>query len=262
MSEGRGPAVETKLETTELHVWFGDRHALRGVTLSLLAGKTVAFIGAAGSGKTALLRSFNRLHDLDPRARMHGSVKLDGAEILGRGIDVLALRRRVGMVFTRPTLIAISIFDNVAFGLRAKGVADRLALEERCERALRRAVLWETVSAKLDRPATELSMEQQQRLCVARALALEPEVMLFDDPTAALDPVAGLALEEVIMPLRRDFTVLIATNNLEQAARLSDTTCYLANGEVVESGETPLVFSRPSDRRTEDFLAGRPPGQP
>lgn len=261
MSEARGPAVEVKLETTALHVWFGERHAVRGVTLSLLAGKTVGFIGAAGSGKTALLRSFNRLHDLDPRARMHGSVKLDGAEILGRSTDVLALRRRVGMVFTRPTLVATTVFDNVAFGLRAKGLGDRIALEERCERALRRAALWETVSAKLDRPAAELTMEHQQRLCMARALALEPEVMLFDDPTAALDPVAGLALEEVILPLRRDLTVLIATNNLEQAARLSDTTCYLANGEVVETGETPLVFSRPSDRRTEDFLAGRPPGK-
>jgi len=262
MSEGRGPAVETKLETSALHVWFGERHALRGVSVSLIAGKTVALIGAAGSGKTVLLRSFNRLHDLDPRARMHGSVKLDGAEILGRGVDVLSLRRRVGMVFMRPSLLAATIFDNVAFGPRAKGSSDRLALEERCERALRRAMLWESVSSKLDRPAGELSPDQRQRLCLARVLALDPEVVLFDDPTAWLDPVAGLALEEVILPLRRDLTVLIATNNLEQAARLSDTTWYLANGEVVESGETPLVFSRPSDPRTEDFLAGRPAGEP
>ncbi len=261
MSEGRGPAVETKLEAQGLHVWFGERHALRGVSVSVIAGKTVAFIGASGSGKTALLRSFNRLHDLDPRVRIHGSVKLDGAEILERSVDVFALRRRVGMVFTKPTSLATTIFDNVAFGLRAKGLADRIALEERCERALRRAMLWEAVSAKLDRPAVELTRDQQQRLCLARVLALDPEVVLFDDPTATLDPVAGLALEEVILPLRRDLTVLIATNNLEQAARLSDTTCYLANGEVVESGETPLVFSRPSDPRTEDFLAGRQPGQ-
>jgi phosphate transport system ATP-binding protein len=260
MSEGRGPTVETKLETQALHVWFGERHALRGVAVSIIAGRTVAFIGASASGKTTLLRSFNRLHDLDPHTRMHGSVKLDGAEMLGRGVDVFALRRRVGMVFTKPTNLAATIFDNVAFGLRAKAVTDRVALEERCERALRRAMLWESVSSKLDRPAAELAVDQQQRLCLARVLALDPEVVLFDDPTAALDPVAGLALEEVILPLRRDLTVLIATNNLEQAARLSDTTCYLANGEVVESGETPLVFSRPSDPRTEDFLAGRPPG--
>ena len=261
MGESRAPTVETKLETSALHVWFGDRHALRGISISVAAGKTVAFIGATGSGKSTLLRSFNRLHDLNPRARMHGSLKLDGAEMLGRGVDVFALRRRVGMLFTRPTNVAVTIFDNVAFGLRAKGVTDLLALEERCERALRRAMLWETVSARLDRPAAELTPDQQQRLCLARVLALEPEVVLFDDPTAALDPVAGLALEEVIVPLRRDLTVLIATNNLEQAARLADTTCYLANGEMVESGETPLIFSRPADQRTEDFLAGRPPGQ-
>ncbi len=260
MSEGRGPTVETKLETSGLHVWFGERHALRGVTVSVIAGRTVAFIGASGSGKTTLLRSFNRLHDLDPHARMHGSVKLDGAEILDRGVDVLALRRRVGMVFTTPTILASTIFDNVAFGLRAKGLNDRIALEERCERALRRAMLWEAVGPKLERRAAELSADQQQRLCLARVLALDPEVLVLDDPTAALDPVAGLALEEVILQLRRDHTVLIATNNLEQAARLSDTTCYLANGEVVESGETPLLFSRPADTRTEDFLAGRPSG--
>jgi len=260
MSEGRGPAVETKLEASALHVWLGERHALRGASISVIARKTVAFIGASGSGKTTLLRSFNRLHDLDPRVRMHGSVKLDGAEILGRGVDVLGLRRRVGMIFTRPTILATSVFDNVAFGLRAKGLRDRIVLEERCERALRRALLWDIVSPTLDRPAVELAADLLQRLCLARVLALDPEVLLFDDPTATLDPVAGLALEEVILPLRRDHTVLIATNNLEQAARLSDTTCYLANGEVVESGETPLIFSRPADTRTEDFLAGRPSG--
>jgi phosphate transport system ATP-binding protein len=260
MSEGRGPAVETKLETSALHVWFDERHALRGIGVSVIAGRTVAFIGASGSGKTTLLRAFNRLHDLDPHARMHGSVKLDGAEILGRGVDVLALRRRVGMVFTKPTILAATVFDNVAFGLRAKGLKDRIVLEERCERALRRAMLWEVVGSKLERSASELAPDQQQRLCLARVLALDPEVLLLDDPTAALDPVAGLALEEVVLPLRRDHTVLIATNNLEQAARLSDTTCYLANGEVVESGETPLIFSRPVDTRTEDFLAGRPSG--
>ena len=258
MSEGRGPTVETKLETSALHVWFADRHALRGANVSVVAGRTVAFIGASNSGKSTLLRSFNRLHDLNPLARTHGSVKLDGAEILGRDVDVLALRRRVGMIFTRPTLLTTTVFDNVAFGLRAKGLTDRIVLEERCERALRRAMLWDSVSTRLDRPAADLAADQQQRLCLARALALDPEVLLFDDPTAMLDPVAGLALEDVILPLRRDHTVLIATNNLEQAARLSDATCYLSNGEVVETGETPLIFSRPTDTRTEDFLAGRP----
>ncbi len=260
MSEGRGPAVETKLEASGLHVWYGAKHALRGINVSVGAGKTVAFIGAAASGKSTLLRSFNRLTDLNPAARTVGSVKLDGAEILGQGVDVFALRRRVGMVFGKPTILATSIFDNVAFGLRGKGLTDRIALEERCERALRRAMLWEAVNTALDRPATELPIDQLQRLCLARVLAIDPEVLLFDDPTALLDPVAGLAFEDVIAPLRRDYTVLIATNNLEQAARLSDATCYLAGGEVVETGETPLIFSRPTDTRTEDFLAGRPSG--
>jgi phosphate transport system ATP-binding protein len=155
-------------------------------------------------------------------------------------------------------MLTATIFDNVAFGLRAKGLSDRIVLEERCERALRRAMLWDAVSTRLDRAAGDLATDQQQRLCLARALALDPEVLLFDDPTAMLDPVAGLALEDVILPLRRDHTVLIATNNLEQAARLSDATCYLSNGEVVEIGETPLIFSRPTDTLTEDFLAGRP----
>ncbi len=258
MSAQGASTVETKLEASQLHVWFGDKYALRGVNLSVLAGKTVALIGASNSGKSALLRSFNRLHDLNPAARLRGSVKIDGAEILGRGVDVAALRRRVGMIFTKPAILPTSIFDNVAFGLRAKGLRDRIALEERCERALRRALLWDAVGASLERPASQLTWDQLQRLGLARVLALDPEVLLFDDPTAMLDPVAGLALEEVIVPLRRDHTVLIATNNLEQAARLSDTTCYLASGEIVESGETPLIFSRPTDVRTEDFLAGRP----
>jgi phosphate transport system ATP-binding protein len=260
MSGERESTVETKLETASLHVWLGEKHVVRGVNVSVAAGRTFALIGASGSGKSTLLRSFNRLHDLDPAARVQGSVKLDGAEILGRDLEVAALRRRVGMMFTKPTVLPRTIFDNVVFGLRAKGLHDRGALEEKCERALRRAMLWDIVGSTLNQPAAQLSADMLQRLCLARALALDPEVLLFDDPTASLDPVAGLALEEVILPLRRDHTVVLATNNLEQAARLSDTTCYLASGEVVETGETPLVFSRPRDVRTEDFLAGRRSG--
>lgn len=260
MSLDRGPAVETKLEALQLHVWYGDVHALRGISLAVSAGKTLALIGASGSGKTSLLRAFNRLHDLTPSTRVQGSVKLDGAEILGQRLDTAGLRRRVAMIFSKPTVLPTSIFDNVAFGLRAKGVRDYSALAEKCERALRRAMLWEHVADSLAAPAASLSGALLQRLCLARALALDPEVLLFDDPSSTLDPVAGAALEEVMIPLRRDHTVLLATNNLEQAARLSDATCYLANGEVVETGETPLIFSRPTDMRTEDFLAGRPSG--
>ncbi|HLW38203.1 MAG TPA: ATP-binding cassette domain-containing protein [Candidatus Eremiobacteraceae bacterium] len=258
MNIDRGPAVETKLEALQLHVWYGSHHALRGIDIAVTAGKTLAIIGASGSGKTTLLRALNRLHDLTASTRVEGSVKLDGSEILGQRTDTAALRRRVAMIFPKPTVLPTTVFDNVVFGLRAKGVRDEAALAEKCERALRRALLWEQVANALDAPAGNLTSALLQRLCLARALALDPEVLLFDDPTASLDPVAGAALEEVIMPLRRDHTVLLATNNLEQAARLSDATCYLANGEVVETGETPLIFSRPADVRTEDFLAGRP----
>ncbi|MGI8737213.1 MAG: phosphate ABC transporter ATP-binding protein [Candidatus Eremiobacter antarcticus] len=257
MPQSRNPLVETKLETDRLHVRYGQTHALKGVNLSVVAGTTLAIIGAGASGKTTLLRCFNRLHDLDPSVRVEGSVKLDGAEVLGPRVDVRSLRRRVGMIFTQPTVLPGSVFDNVAFGLRAKGVRSQAELEERCRAALQRAMLWDRVSSMLRNPAPELPRELLQHLCVARVLALDPEVLLLDDPTASLDPVSGLALEETILALRRDHTVVLATNNLEQAARLSDATCYVANGEVVETGETPHVFNRPTDTRTEDFLAGR-----
>jgi phosphate transport system ATP-binding protein len=259
MSTQTRPAVETKLETSQLHVWFGERHALRGATMAVLAGRTVALIGASGSGKSTLLRSFNRLHDLNPDAKVQGSVTIDGAEILGSGVDVGSLRRRIGMIFSKPSALPTSVFDNVAFGLRAKGLRDRLIIEEKVEAALRRVLLWESLAPTLDRAVQDLPAEHVQRLCLARALTLDPDVLLFDDPTSSLDPVGKFAFEEVIVPLRRDFTVLFATNDLAQAARLSDSTCYLASGEVIESGETPLVFSRPADVRTEEFLAGKAP---
>jgi phosphate transport system ATP-binding protein len=260
LSQGHNPLVEIKLEAERLHVWYGPTHALKGINLSVVAGTTVALIGAGASGKTTLLRSFNRRHDLDPSVRMQGSVKLDRAEILSPRVDVKSLRRRVGMIFTRPTVLPGSVFDNVVFGLRAKGVRSQGELEEKCRAALQRAMLWERVSPRLSSPAAELPRELLQHLCISRVLALDPEVLLLDDPTASLDPVSGLALEETILALRRDHTVVLATNNLEQAARLSDATCYVANGEVVETGETPHVFNRPTDTRTEDFLAGRSSG--
>jgi phosphate transport system ATP-binding protein len=257
VSTDRSASVETKLDVRDLHVWYGNRHAVRGVSFAVTDKKTIAMIGATGSGRSAILRSLNRLHDLDATARVEGSVKIDGAEVLVPTVDVAALRRRVGMIFGQPATLPLSAFDNVAFGLRARGVNDRAALEVACERSLRRVMLWESVAKVLDHPALSLPLDWQQRICIARALAVEPEILLFDDAAARLDPVASQVLDDIIFRLRRDHTILVATNDLHQAARISDLTLFLVDGEIVESGETLAVFNRPTDARTEDFLAGR-----
>lgn len=257
MTSDRTASVETKLEVRDLHVWYGRRHAVRGASFEVTERKTVAFIGATGSGRSAIFRALNRLHDLDASARVEGSAKIDGVQMLGPNVDVAALRRRVGMIFGQPATLPLTAFENVAFGLRAKGVRDRAFLEEVCERSLRRVLLWETVQKSLNQPALSLPLDWQQRLCIARALALDPEILLFDDPAARLDSVASQVLDDIILRLRRDYTILVATNDLHQAARLSDMTFYLVDGEIVEKGETVAVFNRPTDSRTEDFLAGR-----
>jgi phosphate transport system ATP-binding protein len=257
MTTARPSSVETKLEVRGLHVWYGRRHAVRGVDFAIAEKKTVAFIGATGSGRSAIFRALNRLHDMDASARVEGSIKIDGADVLAPGVDVGALRRRVGMIFGQPATLPLTAFENVIFGLRAKGVRNRAILEEACERSLRRVMLWEAASTSLDQQALTLPLDWQQRLCIARALAVEPEILLFDDPAARLDPVAAQTIDDIILRLRRDYTVLVATNDLHQAARLSDVTFYLVDGEIVETGETISVFNRPTDARTEDFLAGR-----
>lgn len=257
MSPEHSVSVEIKLEVRDLNVWYERRHAVRGINLDVADRKTVALIGATGSGRTAVLRALNRLHDLDPAARVEGSVKIDGAEVLAPATDVAALRRRVGMIFGEPATLPLSAYENVVFGLRAKGVSDQRMLEGACERALRQVMLWENLGKQLHEPALSLPLDWQQRICIARALAVGPEVLLFDDPAARLDPVASQQLDDVIFRLRRDFTILIATNDLHQAARLSDLTFYMVDGEIAESGETLAIFNRPTDSRTEDFLAGR-----
>lgn len=257
MSPEHSISVETKLEVRDLNVWIDRRHAVRGISLDVADRKTVALIGATGSGRTAVLRALNRLHDLDPSARVEGSVKIDGAEVLAPSADVAALRRRVGMIFGEPATLPLSAYENVVFGLRAKNVSDPGTLAGAAERALRQVMLWENIQKQLHEPALSLPLDWQQRICIARALAVGPEVLLFDDPAAKLDPVASQQLDDVIFRLRRDFTILIATNDLHQAARLSDLTFYIVDGEIVESGETLAIFNRPTDSRTEDFLAGR-----
>jgi phosphate transport system ATP-binding protein len=257
VSAQRPTSVETKIDVRDLHVWYGRRHAVRGASFTVGEKKTVSLIGATGSGRSSLLRALNRLHDLNASARVSGSIKIDGAEMLSDSIDRAALRRRAGMIFGEPATLPLSAYENVVFGLRAKGVRDRNALDVACERALRQVLLWESVGAALHEPALALPLDWQQRVCIARALAVDPEILLFDDPAGRLDPVASQMLDDIILRLRRDFTILIATNDLHQAARLSDLTLYMVDGEIVESGETLAVFSRPTDSRTEDFLAGR-----
>ena len=257
MTPDRATSVEIKIEVRDLHVWVDKRHAVRGISLDVADRKTVALIGATGSGRSAVLRVLNRLHDLDSTARVEGSVKIDGAEVLGPTTDVPALRRRMGMIFGEPATLPLTAYENVIFGLRAKGVTDQPTLDGACERALRQVMLWESLQKQLHENALSLPLDWQQRICIARALAVGPEVLLFDDPAAKLDPVASQQLDDVIFRLRRDFTILIATNDLHQAARLSDLTFYMVDGEIAESGETLAIFNRPTDSRTEDFLAGR-----
>ncbi|MDQ2817703.1 MAG: ATP-binding cassette domain-containing protein [Candidatus Eremiobacteraeota bacterium] len=256
MSE-RGLVAEVKIDISGLSVWYSAAQALYDVRMAIPARKTAALIGAAGSGKTTLLRCIDRLHDLDPRVRVMGSIELDGAEVMAPGTDVALLRRRAGMLFTRPAILPMTIFDNVAYGLRAMGISQRSTLESRCERALREALVWDRVCRQLDRAASSLPVDAAQQLCIARALVLEPDVLLLDDPTRGMDAAAVAAVEAVISALRVERTVLLATNDLQQAARLSDTAWYLARGRVIESGDTTAVFSRPADSRTEQFLSGR-----
>jgi len=256
MSAERAP-LETKIEASQCSVWYGPTQALRNASFDIASKTTTALIGAGGSGKTTLLRALNRMHDLNPDARVLGSIKIDGAEILGPGVDTARLRRNVGMIFSQPTMLPTSIADNIAFGLHAQGIRDKRTIDDAIERALRRTSLWERLSGDLNAPAASLPPDVAQRVCVARALTMDPDILLFDDPAANLDPIAAQAIEDIIARLRRDHTILIATNDLQQAARLADVTTYMANGEIVEMGDTPLIFNKPADSRTEAFLAGR-----
>ncbi|MDI3339725.1 MAG: phosphate ABC transporter ATP-binding protein PstB [Sphaerobacter sp.] len=254
-----------KLEARQLTVAYGHRVAVRDIDLRVPARAVTAIIGPSGSGKSTLLRALNRMHDDTPGVRVAGTVLLDGQPIYGPTVDPVQIRRRIGMVFQRPNPFAMSIFDNVAFGLRVPGARrPRREVAERVERALRQAALWDEVKDRLDRPATALSGGQQQRLCVARALAVEPEVILLDEPTSALDPIATGRIEELMRELvdEHGYTVVVVTHNMQQAARVSDLTAFLTvgpdhAGTLVEVGPTAQIFTNPRDRRTEDYITGR-----
>ncbi len=241
----------------DLDVFYGDRQALHGVRLDVPAHAVLALIGPSGCGKSTFLRCLNRMNDTVDGVRVRGSLTLDGEEIYGPDVDVVALRRRVGMVFQKPTPFPKSIFENVAFGLRLGPRLARDELEGRVEAALRGAALWEEVRDRLSGSATMLSGGQQQRLCIARALAVEPEVLLLDEPTSALDPVATARVEALLQALRERYTLVIVTHNLQQAARVSDHTAFFLHGRVVETAPTEVLFTHPRVKETEEYITGR-----
>jgi len=249
---GRG-----RLQAREYSFWYGREQALFGVTLDVAPRSVTALIGPSGCGKSTFLRSLNRLQELLPGTSHAGDVLLDGRSIFAPGVDPVELRRRVGMVFQKPNPFPKSVFDNVSYGPRVRGGATEAELPALVEHALRRAALWDEVKDRLDDPGTSLSGGQQQRLCIARAVANEPEILLMDEPCSALDPVATQRIEELIVELKRDYTIVIVTHNMQQAARVSDEAGFFYLGELVEFGETRRLFTAPADPRTEAYITGR-----
>ena len=248
------------LETNKLELWYGNFQALRGISMTVPHNRITAMIGPSGCGKSSLLRCFNRMNDLIPGARVKGEVLFDGRNIYAPAVDPTEVRYRIGMVFQKPNPFPKSVFENVAFGPRVNGIKDNL--QEIVEQALRRAALWDEVKDRLHKSAMELSGGQQQRLCIARTLALEPEVILMDEPCSALDPVATLKIEDLMRNLAKEYTIIIVTHNMQQAARVSDLAAFMMmeadrSGTLVEYGATSVIFTNPKDKRTEDYITGR-----
>ncbi len=245
-----------KFDIRNLNLHYGDFHALKDVSLEIPERQITALIGPSGCGKSTLLRTLNRMNDLVEGCKITGEVRLDGEDIYGK-MDVNLLRKRVGMVFQKPNPFPMSVYDNVAYGPRTHGVRGRAKLTDIVERSLRSAAIWDELKDRLNRNALGLSGGQQQRLCIARALAVEPEVLLMDEPTSALDPISTAKIEELALALKRDYTIVIVTHNMQQAARISDRTAFFLLGELVEFGDTQKLFSLPRDKRTEDYITGR-----
>jgi phosphate transport system ATP-binding protein len=258
---GREPpdlkGVRSKFEVRNLSFWYGPTQALFDVTLSIPINSVVALIGPSGCGKSTFLRTLNRMNELIEGTRHTGEVILDGESIFGRGVNLVELRRRVGMVFQKSNPFPKSIFANVVFGPRVAGLRDRTQLYEIAERSLRRAALWEEVKDRLDDSALNLSGGQQQRLCIARALATDPEVLLLDEPASALDPASTLRIQDLIFELKRDYSIVIVTHNMQQAARVSDLTAFFFQGHLIEFGPTTQLYTRPQVKQTEDYITGR-----
>ncbi|MBM3861143.1 MAG: phosphate ABC transporter ATP-binding protein [Verrucomicrobia bacterium] len=250
-------AKENVITVSNLDLWYGAFQALISVNMAVEKQKITALIGPSGCGKSTLLRVLNRMNDLIPGVKITGEVLLEGRNIYAPGVDVCALRANVGMVFQRPNPFPLSVWDNVAFGLKVAGQNSRAQVEEIVERSLRGAWLWDNVKDKLDHSALELPLDQQQRLCVARLLAVEPEVILMDEPCSALDPIATAKIEELMLELVKQYTIVIVTHNMQQAARISNYSGYMLLGEMIEFDETSRIFTSPKDKRTDDYISGR-----
>ena len=245
-----------KLTISNMELYYGDFKALKGINLNIQANEITAFIGPSGCGKATLLKSVNRMNDLVEGCRITGSILLDGEDIYG-DMDINLLRKRVGMVFQKPNPFPMSVYDNIAYGPRTHGIRSKAQLDDIVEKSLRDAAIWDELKDRLKKSALGLSGGQQQRLCIARALAVQPEVLLMDEPTSALDPISTSKIEDLAVELKKDYTIVMVTHNMQQAARISDKTAFFLLGEVIEFGETEQIFSMPKNKKTEDYITGR-----
>ena len=245
------------IETKNLNFWYGDFHALKDIDMEIEQNSVTAFIGPSGCGKSTYLRLFNRMNDLIAGTKLQGDVLIGGENIYDKSVDVDNLRKRVGMVFQKPNPFGKSIFDNIAYGLRVNGVKDHKLIAQRVEESLKSAALWEEVKDKLNKSAFELSGGQQQRLCIARALAVKPEILLMDEPASALDPISTVKIEDWIFELKKQYTIVIVTHNMQQAARVSDKTAFFYLGELIEYDDTDKIFTNPSKQATQNYITGR-----
>lgn len=248
--------AQMKFTVEDLHLHYGDFHALKGIDMKIPKNKITAFIGPSGCGKSTFLKTINRMNDLIENVKIDGKIYLDDVDIY-QDIDVTKLRTRVGMVFQQPNPFPMSIYDNVAYGPRIHGVKKKAVLDEIVEKSLRQAAIWDEVKDRLKKSALGISGGQQQRICIARALAVQPEVILMDEPTSALDPISTLKIEDLATELKEDYTIVMVTHNMQQASRISDKTAFFLTGEVVEFDDTQKIFNNPTDRRTEDYITGR-----
>ena len=248
---------KTKISVHNLNLFYGENHALKNVSMDIKERAITAFIGPSGCGKSTFLKTLNRMNDLVDNVKITGSVEIDGENIYGKTIDTTVLRKKVGMVFQQPNPFPMSIYDNIAYGPRVHGIKDKRRLDELVENSLKGAAIWDEVKDRLKKSALGLSRGQQQRICIARALAVEPEILLMDEPTSALDPISTTKIEDLMEELKKQYTIVVVTHNMQQAVRVSDDTAFFLVGEVVEFGDTKQIFSYPKEKRTEDYITGR-----